>query len=113
MIDVSSILQKICNRFQMGEIDWSYHARERFRRREIDRRWVKGQVAYKRFVIVEFIWRYGFPVQLLLYLGRPRLDKPPVHIRIEHTEEKTRVVTVYWVDYNKFENDGLTRKRER
>lgn len=113
MIDVGSILQEVCDRFRRGEIEWSYHARERFRSREIDRRWVKGQIAGPKFAIVEFIWRHGLPVQLLLCLDRPRPDRPPVHIKIEHTEERTRVVTVYWVDYTKFENDGLTRKRER
>ncbi|MBC7346460.1 MAG: DUF4258 domain-containing protein [Clostridia bacterium] len=112
MTDLSSILEAISDRFKRGEIDWSYHARERFRTREINRWWVKGQIADKRFILVEFIWRYGLPTHLTLSVGKPLPNRPPVHVRIEHTEEKTRVVTVYWVDYNKFENDGLTRKRE-
>ena len=111
MFDPVKTLDEIQTKFKERKIFWKLHARQRMQARGIDRTWIRKQVAEGNMQLVDFIWSYGYPEKVVVNIGIPPGKQTPVHVCIINNIPKASVVTVYWVDFDQFHSDGITRKR--
>ncbi|OPX89468.1 MAG: hypothetical protein A4E53_01545 [Pelotomaculum sp. PtaB.Bin104] len=111
LFDPAKTLSEIQVKFKEHKIFWKSHARQRMQDRGIDRTWVREQVAEGNIQLVDFVWSHGHPEKILVNVGAPPGKQTPVHVCIINDTPKASVITVYWVDFEQFHDDGITRKR--
>lgn len=109
--DPAKTLFEIQIKFTERKIFWKSHARQRMQVRGIQRTWVRDQIAKGNMQLVDFVWSYGYPEKILVNVGTPPGKQMPVHVCIVNDVPKASVITVYWVDFEQFQSDGITRKR--